>query len=154
MTLRYSPNSIAVITVSLAPHVLKRRRLHLILSGRRVNSLEVASFDIAPSNSDGYMERTSSSRMIGITPLVDDTMSNKDQVTRIPPTSRNGGHSSSLLKLQADELLETLRHEYDKKAKSVENTLRRLKTIIERIEEHEQIPVRPILEIFRKDLYS
>ncbi|KAL8832408.1 MAG: hypothetical protein Q9191_000280 [Dirinaria sp. TL-2023a] len=79
--------------------------------------------------------------MVGAMPRVNDAMFNKDQATRMLPTSRNGPHSSSLLKLQADELLETLRHEYDQKAQSVENTLRRLKAIIESIEGHEQLPV-------------
>ena len=135
----------------MAPHVLTKRRLHPILSGEK-NSPDDASFDdAAASKLDGFTQRTSPNRMVGTKSQVDNGTINKSQATRIPLTHGNGAHSSSLLKLQADELLETLRHQYAKRAKSVENALLRLKTAIERIEDHEPILVRPVLDVLRKD---
>ena len=125
----------------MAPHALKKRRL---------NSPSAAdtSFDHAASNdSDSFMEETSIISMAATKTQLRNGTDNKSQATRMPLPPANGAHSSSLLKLQADGLLETLRHEHEKWAKSVENALRRLKATIEHIEEHDPIPVRSILDI-------
>ena len=59
-------------------------------------------------------------------------------------SANDGGMHSSLLQLQLDELLSTVRPDYEGRMRKVENALRKLKAVIERIPPRGARPVRCI----------
>lgn len=59
-----------------------------------------------------------------------------------PMSLGNGAYNTNLFQLQLDQLLSKVRPDYERRMVRAENALRKLKTIIERIPNHEAKPVR------------
>ena len=66
-------------------------------------------------------------------------------VKSAPFSGSAGAFNSSMLQLQVDELLSTVRPDYERRLIRAENALRKLKGIIERIPPREAKPVRNCL---------
>ena len=126
----------------MAPHAIKRRKLSPLSEGHRLTSnAQERAGDLSQHSSDQD------------TKFVPSTAPTQASFTRVQTkrdsiTSCNSGiYDSNMFKLKVNELLAKVRPEYERRMVKVENSLRKLKEIIERIPDREAKPVRTFASV-------
>lgn len=117
----------------MAPHAFIKRRLNS-LSPSDWSSDEFVENDRLAGSDVSSESPTANPQVVKQNRLKNRENKKESSGLSLPPW--NGTSSSSVLKVQTDELLATLRREHEKGARSIENTLRNLKAAIERIGNH------------------
>lgn len=121
----------------MAPPTKKKRKVSP-LSGRDRNEIYV-------QDTAGHVSEDSSNAESEIFPRNEAIRSGQATIeTRRNATTSwsSGKYDSSLFKLKANELLTKMRPNYERRMVKAENSLRRLKDIIERIPDRDPKPVR------------
>lgn len=124
-------------TIIMAPHAIKRRKLSPLSSEgyRRTSNPQERAGDLSQNSSDHDTNTVPSNGAI-------QGSSTRVEAKRRTTTSWNSGiYDSNMFKLKVNELLAKVRPDYEGRMLKVENSLRKLKDIIERIPDREAKPV-------------
>lgn len=120
----------------MAPHALKRRRLGE--PPTHEGHFDAAAFLDHQDPTNGDLDNGG-----GIASTATNTAGAVENVGFSGDGEGAAGniYNPNMFKLQVDELLAEMRPDYERKLKKIEKALHKLKVILERIPEHEPLPV-------------
>ena len=127
----------------MEPYVCKKQRLNPSGAHDRHVSQYAAHDDSSSNNARNRLGAQSSNSEIKIEARVLGAPPRKPHPSQTPVQRFDVGYGYNLLELQVDGLLMKLQKDYERKAAEIDNALRKLMSIIERIPEREAASVSP-----------